>query len=199
MSLSRLSNLRWIKQLLLLSLFALTACSSQAQPTVAAWPAFNCNSNAVTITFADLRICTGAKTYSKVEVLTGATPTIVFEQGESRFDALSYESADKALSGLPARLETANARQALDALFSWRDNPNRTLQQQALLQVFGIEAETRLMQLNNGNMTAYMRLNEGAADNTVFIIVGDNNNVYRLIGNFNEADVQRWLSLLTAG
>lgn len=186
-----------IKQLLLLSLFALTACSSQAQPTVASWPAFNCSTNAVSITFVDLRICTSAETYSKVEVLAGATPTIVFEQGETRFDAFSYESADKALSGLPARLETANARQALDALFSWRDNPNRTLQQQALLQVFGIEAETRLMQLNNGNMTAYIRLNEGAADNTVFIIVGDNNNVYRLIGNFNEADVQQWLSLIS--
>jgi hypothetical protein len=132
-------------------------------------------------------------------VLAGATPTIVFEQGKSRFDALSYEPADKALSGLPARLEAANARQALDALFSWRDNANRTPKQQALLQVFGIEAETRLMQLNNGNMTAYVRLNEGAADNTVFIVVGDSNNAYRLIGNFNEADVQRWLNLITAG
>jgi hypothetical protein len=186
-----------IKQLLLLSLFALTACSSQAQPTVAAWPAFNCNINAVTITFVDLRICTGAKTYSKVEVLAGATPTIVFEQGETRFDALSYESADKALSGLPARLEVTNARQALDALFSWRDNSNLTPKQQALLQVFGIDAETQLMQFINGDVAAYVRLNKGAVDNTIFIIVGDSN-VYRLIGNFNEADVERWLSLITA-
>jgi hypothetical protein len=114
------------------------------------------------------------------------------------FNALSYESADKALSGLSARLEVTNARQALDALFSWRDNPNRTPKQQALLQVFGIEAATQLMQFNNGNMTAYVRLNEGAADNTVFIIVGDSNNIYRLIGNFKEADVQRWLSLVNA-
>ncbi|MDR6982172.1 hypothetical protein J2X32_000780 [Rheinheimera pacifica] len=188
-----------IKQLLLLSLFALTACSSQAQPTVASWPAFNCSTNTVSITFVDLRICTSAETYSKVEVLAGVTPTLVFEQGETRFDALSYESADKALSGLPARLEVANARQALDALFSWRGSSNLSPKQQALLQVFGIEAETRLMQFNNSNMTAYVRLNEGAADNTVFIIVGDSNNVYRLIGNFNEADVQRWLSLVRAG
>ncbi len=187
-----------IKHLLLLSLFALSACSLQAQPTVTAWPAFNCNTNVVPITFVDLHICTSAETYSKVEVLAGATPTIVFEQGESRFDALSYESADKALSGLPARLETANVRQALDALFSWRGSSNLSPKQQALLQVFGIDAETRLMQFNNGNMTAYVRLNEGAADNTVFIIVGDSNNIYRLIGNFKEADVERWLSLINA-
>ncbi|WP_156420326.1 hypothetical protein [Rheinheimera sp. EpRS3] len=130
-------------------------------------------------------------------MLAGSTPTIVFEQGETRFDALSYESADKALSSLPARLEVTNARQVLDALFSWRDNPNRTLQQQALLEVFGIEAKTRLMQFTNDDLAAYVRVNEGAADNTVFIIVGDSNNIYRLIGNFNEADVQQWLSLIS--
>lgn len=185
-----------IKQLLLLSLFVLSACSLQAQPTVTAWPAFNCNSNAVVITFADLRICTSAETYSNVEVLAGATPTIVFEQGDKRFDALSYEPAEKALSGLPARLEIANARQALDALFSWRDNVNRTSKQQALLQVFGIEAETQLMQFTNGYVAAYVRVNKGAADNTIFIIVGDSGNVYRLIGNFNEADGQQLLRSL---
>ncbi|HEY0922855.1 hypothetical protein [Rheinheimera pacifica] len=138
-----MSNTGWTKPLLLLSLFSMSACNLHAQPTVAAWPAFNCNTNAVTITFVDLRICTGTETYSKVEVLAGATTTIVFEQGETRFDVLSYESADKALSGLPARLEVANARQALDALF-WRGNPNRTPKQQALLQVFG---KTQLMPL----------------------------------------------------
>ncbi|GAB58797.1 hypothetical protein RNAN_1785 [Rheinheimera nanhaiensis E407-8] len=180
----------------MLSLFTLSACNSHAQPTVTAWPAFNCNSNAVVITFVELRICTSAATYSKVEVLAGATPTIVFEQGDKRFDALSYESAEKALSGLPARLEAENARQALDALFYWRDSSNLTPQQQALLQVFGIETETQLMQFTNGNVTAYVRVNEGAADNTVFIIIDGSNNVYRLIGNFNEADVQQWLSFI---
>ncbi|MBU2112771.1 MAG: hypothetical protein KKE94_03240 [Gammaproteobacteria bacterium] len=185
-----------IKQLLLLSLFALSACSSHAKSSVTAWPAFNCNSNAVVITFVDLHVCTNASTYSKVEVLAGATPTIVFEQGDKRFDALSYEPVDKALSGLPARLELANGRQALDALFSWRDSSNLMPKQQALLQVFGIEAETQLMQFTDGNVVAYVRLNEGAADNTIFIIVGDSSIVYRLIGNFNEADVKPWLSLL---
>lgn len=131
-------------------------------------------------------------------MLAGATPTIVFEQGETRFDAFSYESADKALSGLPTRLEVANARQALDALFSWRDSGNLTPKQQALLEVFGIEAKTRLMQFTNDDLAAYVRLNEGAADNTVFIIVGDSNNIYRLIGNFTEADVVEWLRQIKA-
>ncbi|WP_445768636.1 hypothetical protein [Rheinheimera sp.] len=103
-------------------------------------------------------------------MLAGATPTIVFEQGDKRFDALSYEPVDKALSGLPARLELANGRQALDALFSWRDSSNLMPKQQALLQVFGIEAETQLMQFTDGNVVAYVRL--------------------------NEADVKQWLSLL---
>ena len=52
------------------------------------------------------------------------------------------------------------------------------------------------MQFTNGNMTAYVRLNEGAADNTIFMIVGNSSNVYRVIGNFSSADVQQWLSLL---
>lgn len=178
---------------LLLSLLALSACSLHAQPTVTAWSEFSCSDDAVVITFVDLNVCTKASTYSKVEVLAGATPTIVFEQGDKRFDALSYESADKALSGLPARLELANGRQALDALFSWRDS---SINQQALLQVFGIDAETQLRQFTKGDVAAYMRVNEGAADNTVFIIIGDSGSVYRLIGNFNKAHVQQWLSLL---
>ena len=182
-----------IKQLLLLSLLTLSACSLHAQPTVTNWPAFNCNSGDVTITFVDLHICTNTTTNSKVAVLAGVIPTMVFEQGGNRFDALSYESADKALSGLPAHLDAANARQALDTLFSWPDSSNLTAKQQVLLQVFGIEANTKLMQFNKHNMAAYIRLNKGAADNTIFIIVGDSNNLYRLIGNFDEVDVQQWL------
>ncbi|MFT5544935.1 hypothetical protein [Rheinheimera aquimaris] len=184
------------KRLLLLSLFSLSACSSHAQPTVMAWPEFSCSDNAVVITFVDLNVCTKASTYSKVEVLAGATPTIVFEQNGTDFNALSYEPAEKALSGLPSRIQAESPRQALDALFSWRDSSNLSPKQQAFLQVFGIEAQTQLMQFTNGNMTAYVRLNEGAADNTIFMIVGNSSNVYRVIGNFSSADVQQWLSLL---
>ncbi|MBU1309108.1 MAG: hypothetical protein KKE30_06205 [Gammaproteobacteria bacterium] len=163
--------------------------SLQAQSTVTAWPEFSCSNGVVVITFVDLSICNRAATYSKVEVLAGATPTIVFEQGDKRFDALSYEPAEKALSGLPARLAVANAGEALNTLFSWRGNKNLTAKQQTLLQVFGIEAETQLMQFTTGDVAAYVRLNKGTADNTIFMIVGNSSHVYRVIGNFISVDV----------
>ena len=177
-------------------MFALSACSLQAKPSVAVWPEFNCSDNAVVITFVDLRVCVKASTYQKVEVLAGITPTIVFEKADSGFNALSYEPVEKALSGLASRVPAKDARQALDALFSWRDSSNLTPKQQALLQVFGISEKTQLLQFNNGEMLAYVRLNEGAVDNTIFMLVGNSSSVYRLIGNFSSADVQQWLSLI---
>lgn len=41
-----------------------------------------------------------------------------------------------------------------------------------------------------------VRVNKGAADTTIFMIVGNSSNVYGLTDNFSSADVQQWFSLL---
>lgn len=186
-----------IKKSLLLSLLALSACSSIAQPVAINWPEFSCASSEVVLTFVDLRLCTKAGAYSKVQILAGTTPSIVFEQHDSRFDVLSYESADNALAGLPKRIDSSGAAKALETLFSWQTHEQLTAKQQTLLQVFDITAKTKLMLFNNGSVTGFVRLNADAADNTIFITSAKSENVYRLIGNFNEADATQWLSQLS--
>lgn len=185
-----------IKKCLLLSLLVLSACSSIAQPVVASWPAFSCTSNDVVLTFVDLQLCTKAGAYSKVQVLAGTTPSIAFEQKDSRFDVLSYEAAELALARLPARLESASAAQALATLFSWQGKTQLSAKQQALLQVFDINPNTKLRVFKNGDFTAYLRLNAEVADNTIFITAANSEKVYRLIGNFSEAEAKQWLSQL---
>ena len=185
-----------IKKCLLLSLLVLSACSSVAQPVVASWPAFSCTSNDVVLTFVDLQLCTKADAYSKVQVLAGTTPSIAFEQNDSRFDVLSYETADHALAGLPTRMESASAGQALATLFSWHGKAQLTAQQQTLLQVFAINPNTKLSVFKKGDFTAYLRLNAEVADNTIFITAANSEKVYRLIGNFGETEARQWLSQL---
>lgn len=185
-----------IRKCLLLSFLALSACGSVAQPVTEKWPDFGCTSDALVLTFVDLNICTKVGVFSNLQVLGGATPSMVFEQN-SRFDVLSYESADNALAGLPKRIDRSGAAKALETLFSWQTHEQLTARQQTLLQVFDITAKTKLMLFNNGSVTAFVRLNADAADNTIFITSQKSENVYRLIGNFNEADAIQWLSYLS--
>ena len=186
-----------IKKSLLILLLSLSACSLVAQPVAEKWPEFNCASNELVLTFVDLNICTKAGAYSNVQVLAGTTPSIVFEQSNDRFDVLSYEGADKALAGLAARTGSASAGQALERLFSWRDKPESTAQQKALLGVFSIDADSTLKVFGNGRYTAYIRLNADAPDNTMFITTANSEHIYRLIGNFSEADARQWLGQLS--
>ncbi|MEH8019355.1 hypothetical protein MN202_19135 [Rheinheimera muenzenbergensis] len=56
-----------------------------------------------------------------------------------------------------------------------------------MLQLCGIDAETQLMQFSNDEIVAYVRVNKGAADTTIFMIVGNSSNVYGLTDNFSSA------------
>ena len=186
-----------IKKFVLLSFLVLSACRTAAQPVVATWPEFNCTDNEMILIFVDFRICTKAGAYNKVHILAGTIPSIAFEQNDSRFDVLSYESAASALAGLPKQIESSNAAQALDSMFSWSSQKHITTKQQTLLQVFAITDNTKLMVFKKGDTTAYVRLNTDAADNTIYITSADSENVYRLIGNFSEVDAKQWLSYLS--
>ncbi|MBU1554614.1 MAG: hypothetical protein KKE08_18970 [Gammaproteobacteria bacterium] len=52
------------------------------------------------------------------------------------------------------------------------------------------------MQFSNNEIVDYLRVNKGAADTTIFMIVGNSRNVCGLTDNFSSADVQQWFSLL---
>lgn len=181
---------------LIVALFLLHACHSMAQLAEQPWPEVSCSTDAVVVNFVELPFCVEPGIFSRVQVLAGKTPAMVFEQGAERFDAIYYEVDAQSLRILAQQLSQETAWQALDTLFALPGKKHKSVQEQLLLQVFDIQSDTRLSAYTLADYRAYIRVNPEAADNTIFITETKTNTLYRLVGNFDETQAIHWLSRL---
>ncbi|KKO45444.1 hypothetical protein WG68_10360 [Arsukibacterium ikkense] len=181
---------------LLISLLLLNACHSVAQLPEQDWPEFNCSTGSVIMNFVDLSVCVESEVYSKVQVLAGSMPTIVFEQDVARFDALFYEADASSLQILSRHLKQQTAAQTLNVLFRLPAKEQKSELELQLLQVFDMRKETKLSVYLTPGYQAYIRVNPDEADNTIYIADTKSDTLYRLVGNFTEAEARHWLSRL---